>query len=157
MKMMRTKRRETDLFLNSNISNSESFIEFPPPTMLKWHQCTKSWQNMTLTASLHRYFFGLHQALIAMFSSQGSKVAVFGWYQKSGGPVTEIELEFGVNQTDVSPNFCRSVQLTCSVPPRNLWPCTFAPQVEQPCSFSSFQCKQALGSSCSSLIPSSCR
>lgn len=48
--------------------------------------------------------FGLHQALTVVFSSQGSKVAVFGqsWYQKSGGPVTQGELEFGLNQTDVS-------------------------------------------------------
>lgn len=76
-----------------------------------------------LIANMGCYFFGLHQALTVMFSSQGSKVAVFGqsWYQKSGGPVTQRELEFGVNQTGVSPNSCRSAQLTCSVPPRNLW------------------------------------
>lgn len=31
-----------------------------------------------LIANMGCYFFGLHQALTVMFSSQGSKVAVFG-------------------------------------------------------------------------------
>lgn len=158
--MMRTKRRETDLFLHSNISNSKSFAEFPPPTMLKWHQGTRSWQNTMLIASIHCYFVGLHQALTVMFSSQGSKVAVFGqsWYQKSGGSVTQIELEFGVNQTDVSPGSCGSAQLNCPVPPRNPWlylslACTCAPQAKYLHNLSSFQGQQVLGSSAAATFP----
>ena len=118
--------------------------------MLQSHQYTRCWQNMKLIASMHHYFFGLHQAL----SCLAARAQRLLWLARADiesqdSSATETELKFGVNQIDVSPSSCRSAQHACPGPHRNLCPCTFVPQTEQSCTLFSFQCKQLLSSSCS--------